>query len=745
MPLKLNMFRLKKPLSEIDIDVSVYKVVNIGYSKDKFKILGNIKYSASNFFNSIATTYSPSSGGDYILVFNPEKCPDECEIDSFTLKFEEKNKLEKFVNPAKRLFYELTRLKLEYHGFWRVGYNKYYSLNVDNVIKGKFDEYKVYRGLFFRYEILDNQPFLVIDPITRVVTKDSLWTVISKFGESKVKEILEKEERYVVASQVRGKIPTFSVKKAVTLRTDLRAGKDKIISVEGKKYTIKEYYSDYKELPEIAEMIDDDEPLIEVEGGYWYAPSMAHLVMRTKDLEEDIDEVKEEVYLTPERRFGQTQRFLKVVNPLSNPKYPTIPKLEFKETPESFDDSVFEPPDLLFGNEVKNLKSEGFDNYTSFLKGNLKKHGPAKPLPALSANDRIAIVYPREYLTENHVKGFYMDVSRLSKTYFRASLPRWNRVYLWEYTGNDTTEVYKNYNEFRDLVRAVICILRYKDDELYFEFKDAFQDKPCQMGTKDLILKKYDLPEEKRHIYFNSVLNLACGLLGKMGARPWLLARKMKGDLYLGIDTKPGKIVTFVLVNANGDYVVEARYPIKKLKVDGEIVRDAIVKLVLSNLKLLPRDREGHIVIHRDGDFYESEKRGVELAKKALKEKNLSLTFSLISIKESTPYRIFYEKNNKKFSCAPGSFVELSDNIGVLASVGWPLIKQGLAQPLLIEIVRNERGDYSLNDALNEVYSLSFLHWEGIVKKLKMPITIEYADEYSVFAERGIDVIGPPL
>jgi len=661
------------------------------------------------------------------------------------LSLKKKNKLEKFINPAKRLFYELTRLKLEYHGFWRVSYNKYYSLSVDKIIKGKFDEYKVYRGLFFRYEILDNQPFLVIDPITRVVTKDSLWTIISKLGESKVKEMLEKEERYVVASQVRGKIPTFSVKKAVTLRTDLRAGKDKIISVEEKKYTIKEYYSDYKKLPEIAEIIDDDEPLIEVKGGYWYAPSMAHLVMRTKDLEEDIDEVKEEVYLTPERRFGQTQRFLKVINPLSNPKYPTIPKLEFKETPESFDDSVFEPPDLLFGNDVRNLKIEGFDGYTSFLKGNLKKHGPAKSLPALSANDRIAIVYPREYLTENHVRGFYTDVSRLSKKYFRASLPRWNRVYLWEYTGNDTTEVYENYNKFRDLVRAVICILRYKDDELYFEFKDAFQDKPCQMSTKDLILKKYDLPEGKKHVYFNSVLNLACGLLGKMGARPWLLARKMKGDLYLGIDTKPGKIVTFVLVNANGDYVAEARYPIKKLKVDEEIVRAAIVKLVLSNLKLLPKDREAHIVIHRDGDFYESEKRGVELAKKALKEKSLSLTFTLISIKESIPYRIFYEKNNKKFPCVPGSFVELSDDIGVLASVGWPLIKQGLAQPLLIEIVRNERSEYSLNDALSEIYSLSFLHWEGIVKKLKMPITIEYADEYSVFAERGIDIIGPPL
>jgi len=621
MALKLNMFRLKKRLSELDVDVLVYKAVDIPHDEDKFKNLANIKYNASNFFNSISTTYSPPSGGDYILVFNPEKCPDVCEIDGFTLKLEKKDKLEKFINPAKRLFYELTRLKLEYHGFWRVSYNKYYSLSVDKIIRGKFDEYKVYRGLFFRYEILDDQPFLVIDPITRVVTKDSLWTIISKFGENKVKDMLEKEERYIVVSQIRGKIPTFSVKKAVTLRTDLRAGKDKVISIEGEKYTIKEYYSDYKKLPELAETIDDNEPLIEVKGGYWFAPSMAHLVMRTKDLEGDIDEVKKEIYLTPERRFSQTQRFLKVINPLSDSKYPTIPKLEFKEAPESFDDNLLEPPDLMFGDEMKNLNISEFGRYTSFLKDNLKKHGPAKSLPPLSSNDRIAIVYPREYLTENHIRGFYMDVSSLSKTYFRASLPRWNRVYLWEYAGNDTTDVYNNYNEFKDLVRAVLCILRHEDDELYFEFKDVFQDKPCQMGTKDLILKKYDLPKGKKHVYFNSVLNLVCGLLGKMGARPWLLARKMKGDLYIGIDTKPSKIVTFVLVDANGDYVAEARYPIKKLKVDETVVKDAIVKLVLSNLKLLPKNRKAHIVIHRDGDFYESEKRGVELARKSLKEK----------------------------------------------------------------------------------------------------------------------------
>jgi len=61
-----------------------------------------------------------------------------------------------------------------------------------------------------------------------------------------------------------------------------------------------------------------------------------------------------------------------------------------------------------------------------------------------------------------------------------------------------------------------------------------------------------------------------------------------------------------------------------------------------------------------------------------------------VSIRKTTPYRIFEEQENTLVSCPSGVFAELGENMGLLASVGWPLIEQGMAKPLLIEIVRND-------------------------------------------------------
>ena len=294
-------------------------------------------------------------------------------------------------------------------------------------------------------------------------------------------------------------------------------------------------------------------------------------------------------------------------------------------------------------------------------------------------------------------------------------------------------------------MKAVLCILSSDDDPPYFEFKGLFQDVPRQMATKDLVLRKYDLPRDKMYLYFNSVLNLVCGLLGKMRVRPWLLSEELKRDLYVGVDTRPGKVATFTLINSIGDYISEARRAIRGSKMEKDVMRNTIIQLIMENSRILPRARPIHLVVHRDGDVYPSEEQGLEEAISSLRQRKLEVALTLVSIRESTPYRIFKCDNDDLAPCPSGVFVKLSRRMGLLASVGWPLIKQGLARPLLLEVIRNDRPGYDLQDIVREVYHLSFLHWEGIVKKLKIPITIKYADEYAVFAEKEIDIIGPPL
>ena len=747
MTYKLNMFRLKEPLSSIDMGFYGYKIVNLSKEQDRFRILNRLRKEVSSELNAITVAYSPKEG-DYILALNPRRVPSKLEIDNFILSLEIKcDNLKEYITPTKRVFYELTRLKLEYHGFWRSTYNKYYSLSPDKTIRGKFDNYRVYRGVFFRYEVFSNFSWLVLDPITRVVVDDSLWTAISKMGEKKIKSMLEKEDRYVVVSQVRGEVSTLRVHKVLRLRTDLRAGKDKVIKVGDKRYSVKGYYEEYKQLPEVANKIDTMEPLIEVEGGMWYAPSTAHLVLRTKDLEGEMDEIRNEIFLTPERRFSQVKRFLDVINPLHIKRYPLI-KFEFLEEPACFFSKELEPPDLRFGKDKSyNLMCEGgFENYTRFFKDTLRDCGPVKARVRFSPRSRIALAYPREFLTEKHVRKFYIDVRKHAKGYLGTVLPPKNRIYLWDYSGEDVWDVQENFEKFRDKVKAVICILPGRNSSLYFEFKRIFEGVPCQMVSKDLVLQRYDLPANKKHVYFNSILNLTCGLLGKSGIRPWLLKNKLKGDIYIGVDTKPGKVATFTLIDKQGDYKKENKRPIRGSKIDEETIQDVITNFVMGSRNVLPKGRTTNIIIHKDGEVYPDERCGVEKARDHLKKRGIKIASSIVSIKESVPYRIFREGNGGEIlHCPSGIFVKITENMGLLASVGWPLIKQGLSKPLLIELIENHVPSYSLNDAVKEIYYLSFLHWEGIVKKSKMPITIKYADEYAIFAEKGIDITGPPL
>jgi len=746
MSYKINLFRARKPISQLGIKIYGYKIFNLGCRQDKFKVLKELCQEISLKLNTLSVRYSPSEEENYILVFNPQESPEEIRANGFILRLEMKGEdLEKYLMSTKRVFYNITRQKLEYHGFWRAAYNKYYSLSCDRIVDGKYGRYKIYRGIFFRYEVINGFIWLVLDPITRIVHNDNLLILLSKHGPEKIKAMFE-EGRYITVSQVKGNTITLSVRKVLRLREDLKAGRDEVIEKNGKWYSVKSWYRDYKNLPEIADKIDDNEPLLETEGGIYFAPSMAYLVLRTKDLEGESQDIKSEVYLTVDRRLKQIQRFFNVINPLYISSFPNIPRIEFLEDLAIFKYIELKPPDLRFGHQKSfNLENEGgFQNYTAFFRSKLKKFGPAKGKISFYEK-RLVLVYPREYLAEEQVKKFYLDIRRIAKRYLHVILPPKKRLYLWEYSNGDTTEIRKNFSEYKNNVKAVLCILSSTNDPLYFEFKRVFQDVPCQMTTKDLVLKKYNLRDKEMHIYFSSILNLVCGLLGKMGIRPWILDKDLKGDLYIGIDTRPGKVATVSLINKKGNYINEISSPLKGSKIESNIMSDLIIHLIMKSLETLPKDRLIHLVIHRDGDVYQSEKSGIDNAMKLLKQRGLKVLVTLVSIKETTPYRIFKYGKGNLLPCPSGVLVKLDNRMGLLASVGWPMLKQGLAKPLLIEIISNDKTNYTLQDAIKEIYQLSFLHWEGIVKKLKMPITIKYADEYAIFSEREIDIVGPPL
>jgi len=689
--------------------------------------------------------YTPTKDLNGIVVLGASNLSNRFTVNSY--EFELISQGESLNIPyfrARSFFYEVLRARLEYHGFWSSACNKYYRLNEDSVVDRKF---RIFHGIFFRFEVLgDGSILLVLDPLTRIVSYDTVYELASQWGYAKAKNILK--DRYITVLVARKGGLSRSSLKVHSFKPDLRAGVDKIIEVEGRKYTIKEYYSGYLRLPKVADLIPDDAPIIEARPRnsnkiLYIASSMAYLNYKTNEISPDyVKEIEEWVFIKPEQRLTLTRSFLNSINPLSHPYNKNIGLFEFEEEPIMLSEGkagVFNPPKLKFGRDAKVVD---LSNYTKFFKKSIQELGVAKEI-SIPINSKLAVVYPENYITDHEARSFYKDIAIASRKIFNISLPQ--DPFLWGYRDNPSSVV-NNYNRFKDRVLAAIVILRSDEDELYGFYKKLFKDKVSQMATVRLVRLKEQLPRKKLHVYKNAVINLASGLLGKLGLRPWLLERRLKANAYVGIDLLPERAAVLTLMDGCGNYIGESWVTLRGSKISSNDIHDSLYQLIIEKLGDLYVGKEFSIVFMKDGDIYEEEVEGIKGFINSITSEYSMIKYAVLSIKKSVPYRVYAYRNNKASYPNVGSYTILGESCGILASSGYPIIKNRLAKPMLIELIEaSPEKWYSIYDALQESYELSFTHWATLTQKTKYPAPIKYADDLSSLVSKGITIAGPPL
>jgi len=153
------------------------------------------------------------------------------------------------------------------------------------------------------------------------------------------------------------------------------------------------------------------------------------------------------------------------------------------------------------------------------------------------------------------------------------------------------------------------------------------------------------------------------------------------------------------------------------------------------------------MVFHRDGEFTSKEIQGVELVrteliKNGLMNENSNIT--CVNVKKGVPYRLYEVLKNQQRGCRIGSYLILDAHTGIITTSGAPLLRQGMAQPLLIELVSPfDKAD--IKTVIQDIYHLSFIHWGSMLSKMKLPATLKYADALTPFALRNIRITGVPL
>ena len=378
MGIHSNIFLGKRAFDDASLTVDVYRIEGISNDKDRFRNIAKIKEMLARRLKTLVVLYSPGEV-DYAIAFQPQSTVDIKE-QGLSVKLEQKDaSIVSYPQQLRELHYEATRNSIEKFGLWKHTYNRYYEAYPEKAI----DDFEIYRGLWFRYDLIGNNIQLSIDPMTRVTSRSTVWELISKFGREEAKKRLA--YRNVLATQEKGK----AIYQIVRLDFS-KTVNTKCIPIGDKNYSVKEYFKRPGGRPELADLVSDEECVVFVKRGFEgkelsMAPSLLKLIYKTDDFPREPtlrQELTSEVYLSCERRRKLTQKFLTMLNPLWLGKLSS----EFETADLSDlnrDAGVLAAPKLVFGN--KQAVMPDFSNYGMFMKNTLRRLGPARKA-AFSSN-----------------------------------------------------------------------------------------------------------------------------------------------------------------------------------------------------------------------------------------------------------------------------------------------------------------------------------------------------------------------
>lgn len=721
-----NIFASTKTLVQEAFAVDLYKVEGIPRDLGHFKFLQSSAEYVSRATHSMCTSYTPEDG-DFIVALEPRLSFPKIETDHSVMSLvASRQPLLNYPQQARELYYGAARFVLMGRGMWRGEYNTLYELKSEHVL----DRLGVLRGMHIRFDLIGGRISLALDPVTKIVDLMSVWDSISQSGQPAIRNLIGKN---VLAIQDVGN-GIYEIVK-VDLETHVT---EPSITIGETRYSVKDYLRRRgAKNPELADRVSDSEcnVIVRSRSGkeYTMAPSLLNVIVQPFQLQRDptSERVRQEVYLTAQRRLTMSKRFLAQLNPL---KLAPDRHVFFREEPlssRSHRADILPPVSLRFKDRAS---SPDYVNYRRFMKDMLLQSGPART--ANFAHGRVVIVYPTGF-RRDQVLRFYEDCKASARKYFKTNLPP--SAILWDYPH---TDVRQEFDAYKEEIDAMICILKFQGDtQTYHNFKDWFAV-PNQMVTRPIIEQRFAFAGSGR--YDNCVLNVCSGILTKMGGWPWILDKTLSDNFYVGIDVggeKNRRVACYTFFDSLGEYREEKWQPQRGEKINPqELVR------IITNEVRRQQNEVRTICLHRDGEFQEEELEAIELIKTELDsngKRSGPVEITCVNIKKHVPYRL-YDITDDARPCRIGSYFVLDSRSAILATTGSPLLSQGLAKPLLVELVEPYTHT-NIESVIHDIYALSYMHWGSITMKMKLPATLRYADALTPFALRNLQVKGVPV
>ena len=343
------------------------------------------------------------------------------------------------------------------------------------------------------------------------------------------------------------------------------------------------------------------------------------------------------------------------------------------------------------------------------------------------------------FLTEIIIKSNELGVEiNTDKNYINLNKIDIENENIFEFNILEIINNYKN---------PVLVILEKENMEKYYAtLKKVFggsNNIPTQFIDLETIKKFVNLDKYtsyNKNAKEATFLNILLGIYCKSGIQPWILAKNLSSECYIGIDVcRENNISTAGLIQVVGKDGRVLKCKTISVNQNGEKIDTDLLKSIVSQAKELYKSTYNkdlkHIVFHRDGISREDLEKLKEITK------SLEIDFEYIEVTKNINRRMAMleksqenynskDKENKKWITEIGMCFE-KENEAYLITTN-PSGAMGMARPLRIKKVY---GHQSMQNIIEDVYKLSFMHI-GSIMKSRLPITTHYADLSSIYSQR---------
>jgi hypothetical protein len=623
--------------------------------------------------------------------------------------------------------------------YWRKQWNLYFRLEPENA-ENQHDMVFAYRGLKFTVVFLEDKPWLAADILTTYRGQRPLSKYSSDQRQRELyfhlSERIEPDDRATfLRDNGKVKIPCRVVGptgQTVTQFTFLQNG--------GRK-SVREYYEQRYGIL----VSEHDEAMFvrDREGGdSWPVPaSRLYPLFNT-----EYDEVRNCSVLpqmSPDERVETIRVFLK---DLKDVRFAGS-TLAIGHNPfQTAERSVFPAPALEFGNGQtltvdSNLPVEdGYNRYRQGKMTMLYEHGPfsGQSLPDL------VLLYPGNL--ERNVRDKLRQRLGEEIKELCGVAPRIARQIPYP-LGRQPHAGAGLLAAADELVRIndgtflpVIVLADALREHIYDLLKRRLSSLASQCARERTVAR---VARDEQAVGGSRLRNLALGILTAAGLQPWVLAKPLHYDFYMGVDLLANQVIYVFVCGKGGRNVwVQRGDQLRRRGLTEKIDRVQLADQFKTGVREAKRLGVplNSLVVHRDGRWWSNEDLAITEAIAELQgDGTLSkeCQVGVVEVRKShLPVRLFSVVDAQRASLEnpmPGSHLILNEAEAILTPTGQPgrWDRQGrTAGTLLLRIASNPSGrPLDIRKIAEDAYGLTHLNWNAPDIEISLPVTIRWSDE----------------